>query len=359
MTLAGFLIAPVVYLLVFCLHLIVPAREVDGYVISPATGRPYRYRLNGLIVYWITVALWAACCASGLLAWDALWTFRWESLAGACVTGLVFTSWIVLTAPATGKGLLADLFLGRLENPQWLNGRVDAKMYLYLVGATMLGLNIYSFALHHIIASPDDVSNGVLLYAALFTFFLSEYLFFERVHLYTYDFFAERVGFKLGWGCLLFYPYFYSVGLWSVADQPNPHASSALLVLSVILFFSGWCFARGANMQKYVFKRDPSAIFLGVIKPVVLRDGDKQLLASGFWGIARHVNYLGELLMATGLTLSLGYPEQFMPWLYPLYYVVLLVPRQIDDDRRCAQKYGALWDAYMKRVPYRIIPGVY
>ena len=31
---------------------------------------------------------------------------------------------------------------------------------------------------------------------------MAEYLNFEQVHLYTYDIMAERVGFKLGWGCL-------------------------------------------------------------------------------------------------------------------------------------------------------------
>jgi delta14-sterol reductase len=71
------------------------------------------------------------------------------------------------------------------------------------------------------------------------------------------------------------------------------------------------------------------------------------------------VNYLGEILMATGLTLALGDPGDPIPWLYPLYYVALLVPRQIDDDRRCAAKYGALWDEYRTRVPYRIVPGLY
>ncbi|MCA1665429.1 MAG: hypothetical protein LC659_14390 [Myxococcales bacterium] len=48
-----------------------------------------------------------------------------------------------------------------------------------------------------------------------------------------------------------------------------------------------------------------------------------------------------------------------MPWLYPLYYVVLLLPRQHFDDRRCAAKYGALWSEYCRRVPYRIIPFIY
>lgn len=359
MTLAGFLAPAGVYALVTILHLIVPARTVDGYVTDPATKKPYRYRLNGLIVYWLTIGLWAFACSSGWLAWDFFWTTRFEGLAGACVFGLIFTFGVVLSAPRTEKGLLADLFLGRAANPQWLGGRMDAKMWLYLIGATMLGLNLYSFAMHHRLMFPDDPSSGVTLYVALFTFFLSEYLFFERVHLYTYDFFAERVGFKLGWGCLLFYPYFYAVGLWSTADLPNPPTPAAILALAALLFFLGWSLARGANMQKYLFKRDPTAKFLGLIEPTALTDGEHKLLISGFWGVARHVNYLGELLMAIGLTLALGYPDHIGPWLYPLYYVALLVPRQIDDDRRCAEKYKGLWNNYVKRVPYRIVPGVY
>ena len=359
MTLAGFLAPICVYALVTLLHLIVPARTVDGYVISPVTREPYRYRLNGLAVFVLTMGLWALACSSGLLAWDFFWTTRWEGLAGACVFGLLFTLSVVLTAPPTEKGLLADLFLGRAANPQWLGGRIDAKMWLYLIGATMLGLNLASFAMHHTQAFPDDPSPGVALYVGLFAFFLAEYLFFERVHLYTYDFFAERVGFKLGWGCLLFYPYFYGIGLWSVADLPDPHTPVAVLAAAAVLFFLGWSLARGANMQKYFFKRDPTAKFLGLIAPQVLSDGEHKLLTNGFWGIARHVNYLGEFLMAIGLTLALGYPDHLAPWLYPLYYVALLVPRQIDDDRRCALKYKALWKAYVERVPYRIVPGVY
>jgi hypothetical protein len=358
-SIAGFLAPICVYGVITLLHLALPARVVDGYVVDPATKRPYRYRLNGLAVFALTIVLWIFACWQGWLAWDFFWTTRWDGLAGACVVGLLFTLAVVLTAPSGGKGLLADLFLGRIANPQWLRGRVDAKMWLYMCGATMLGLNVLSFALHHWLAFPDRPSPGIALYTGLFGFFICEYLFFERVHLYTYDFFAERVGFKLGWGCLVFYPYFYSIGLWSTADLPNPHTSGTILALAAFLFFAGWCFARGANMQKYLFKRDPRARFLGFMEPVSLIDGENRLLVSGFWGMARHVNYLGELLMATGLTLALGYPSHFAPWLYPLYYIALLFTRQIDDDRRCAQKYGPLWNAYVERVPYRIVPGVY
>jgi len=348
-----------VYLAITLLHLGIPARWVDGYVRDPQTHRPLRYRLNGLRVYIVTVSLWGLACAQGWLPWDWFWTTRWQGLAAASALGLLFTLSIVLWAPPGQRSIWAELYLGRRENPQALRGRIDAKMWLYLIGATMLGLNLYSFAMHHRMAFAADPSPGITLYVALFSFFLCEYLFFERVHLYTYDLFAERVGFKLGWGCLVFYPFFYGVGLWSVADLPNPHPPTALLWAAALLFFAGWSLARGANMQKYLFKRDPHARFLGLIAPQVVRDGNRALLVSGFWGLSRHINYLGEILMATGLTLALGRPEVFSTWLYPLYYVALLVPRQLDDDRRCAAKYGALWTAYVQRVPYRIVPGIY
>ena len=146
---------------------------------------------------------------------------------------------------------------------------------------------------------------------------------------------------------------------WATADLPNPHTPTGLLALYALVFFSGWSIARGANMQKFVFKRDPSRRFLGVIAAKTLSDGRHTLLCNGFWGVSRHVNYLGEILMASGLALVLGWPLESAPWLYPLYYVLLLGTRERDDDKRCAQKYGPLWDEYRKRVPWRIVPGLY
>jgi delta14-sterol reductase len=347
------------FVVVLALMAVVPGRWVDGYVLHTETGKKLRYRLNGLRVFFVTLLLWALACRSGLLAWTAFYEHRWEMVISACLVGLLVTLAIVLPVPAKpGSNLFADLYLGRLDNPQVREGLVDAKMYLYLIGATLLELNILSFAAYHLQQFPDDPNPGVYLYVGLFTFFLTEYLTFEEVHLYTYDFMAEKVGFKLGWGCLVFYPFFYAVGLWTQAEVPNPHTSPLLLAAVAALFFLGWTLARGANLQKFTFKRDPSRPFLGV-QPVALSDGERRVLVSGWWGVSRHVNYLGELLMASALALSLGEPAALGPWLYPLYYVALLVPRQRADDVRCAARYGPLWDEYEKRVPWRIIPFVY
>ena len=218
------------------------------------------------------------------------------------------------------------------------------------LGRHPLALNILSAAAYHV----QHFSRCILRASWCiphFFWFLFDYMTFEEVHLYTYDLFAERVGFKLVWGCLTFYPFFYSIGILAVAHRPDPGITTPQLLVACVVFFSGWIFARGANMQKFFFKTRPDQAFLGIWKPEVLSNGNSALLCNGFWGISRHVNYLGEVLMATGITLALGYPEIWWAWFYPHYYVLLLSTRERDEDKRLKYKYGDLWDEYCETRP--------
>ena len=310
------------------------------------------------LFFFTTVLVWFLLGYLGVFAYDWLYMYRWNELYGAFTFGIIFSLAVVLPYPSIRSSFWKDFYLGRVENLQWWNGRIDVKMLLYLVGAIMLELNALSFAAHHWLIYGVNTSPGILLSTALLTYFVIDYLTFEEVHLYTYDIFAENIGFKLGWGCLVFYPYFYAISLWSTVDLPNPHTSSWLLGIYVIIFFIGWGLSRGANLQKYFFKKNPLKPFLGIV-PEAITDGNNSLLVNGFWGMSRHINYLGEILMSTSIILCTGYPFLIWPWLYPLYYVSLLFTRQMDDDKRCVRKYGELWNVYKQKVPYRIIPFIY
>ena len=61
-TLLGFFTPWMVYTGIFALHLLLPAREVEGYVRHEATGKLLRYRLNGLAVLLLSVSLWWPPC---------------------------------------------------------------------------------------------------------------------------------------------------------------------------------------------------------------------------------------------------------------------------------------------------------
>ena len=199
------------------------------------------------------------------------------------------------------------------------------------------------------------------------------------VHLYTYDLFAEKMGFKLSWGCLVFYPFFYAIGVHAIVrSDPSIDISSTTAAVILSIFFIGWIFTRGANMQKFYYRTQPQhKTFLFGLVPQKTVPGTS-ILCSGWWGVSRHFNYCGEIVQGVALALpgflmvlyspSLVDMTNFpfasfyfllQPWLYPLYYLALFIPRQADDDEVCKRKYGQKWDEYTRLVPYRIFPGLY
>jgi 7-dehydrocholesterol reductase len=82
------------------------------------------------------------------------------------------------------------------------------------------------------------------------------------------------------------------------------------------------------------------------------------LLASGWWGIARHFHYVPEITLALAWSLPAGFTH-FVPYFYVTFLTILLTDRATRDDKRCRKKYGAYWDEYCRRVPWKIVPGLY
>lgn len=356
-TFLGLITPLVAYVMITLLHIIIPAKRIKGYVQNEATNELTKYRINGKFVLLLSILIWFLLGHFDIVPYVWLYETRWLGLIGACVIGLLYSFYVVMKYPSTGKSFLADFWFGRARDPQIKDGFIDAKLWFYLIGAVMLQLNVLSFAAYHIL-NVETINYGFLLGCAMLTWFCFDYLFFEKIHLWTYDFIAERVGFKLGFGCLAFYPYFYSISLWFTAHLPSPGFPVWRIILVGALFLGGWVLTRGANMQKYTFKISPERKFLW-ITPEVISDGKHNLLANGFWGASRHINYLGEIIQAIAIVFATGYPGIWMLWLYPAYYIGLMLTRQADDDKVCKAKYGELWDQYTKKVKYKIIPFIY
>ena len=369
---AGFFTPLAIFAVFFLAQLILPARRVPGYVVDPATGEPRRYRLNGLLVFAIALIVWA----TEITGMPRDWFYRSSiyAVAGGTLFTAIFTIAAVFSQPHAGRAgrqrhaeignpILA-LWVGRVQELSLFKNRVDIKMYFYVVGGTMLALNALSGAVYHHERFGDDANLGVYLYAAFFTFYVLDYFIFERVQLYTYDLIHENLGFKLFWGGLVVYGWLFILPLWGMAAYPDPGFSpawtSVWLTGTAALFLFGWGISRGANLQKYTFKRWPERKFLGLIEPQYIEAGDRKILCSGLWGVARHFNYLGEGFLALAIALAFGYFANPWAWTYFAFIVSLFLWRQRDDDKLCAEKYGAeKWAEYRARVKYRIFPGVY
>ena len=195
----GFLTPLFVFIAFFVVQLILPGRRVPGYVVDSETGEPRSYRLNGILVFAVAMIVWVF--EIGGLPRDWFYRSSAYAVAGGTVLAIIMTSIAVFSQP---EGKVKNPFLawwfGRAQEIQLFNGRFDVKMYLYVVGGTMLSLNCLSGAVWHYRQFGDDANPGVYLYAGFFTFYVLDYFVFERVQLYTYDLIHENVGFKMLWG---------------------------------------------------------------------------------------------------------------------------------------------------------------
>ena len=360
---AGFFTPLAVFAVFFVLQLVLPGRWVPGYVINPETGEPRKYRLNGILVFVIAVVVWAF----ELTGMPREWFYRSTipAVVGGTVFATIFTVIAVYSQPQLKKSShIADLWLGRAQELSFFKQRFDVKMYFYVVGGTMLSLNALSGAAFHYEHFGENANPGVLLYAACFTFYILDYFIFERVQLYTYDLIHEKMGFKLFWGGLIVYGWLFILPLWGMAAHPDPGFGPTWtyvwLIGTAALFLFGWSISRGANLQKYAFKRWPDRKFLGLIEPKYIEAGDRKILCSGFWGAARHFNYMGEGFLSLSIALSFGHFGNPWAWTYFVFIVTLFTFRQFHDDEFCAEKYGPeKWAEYQARVKYRIMPGVW
>jgi protein-S-isoprenylcysteine O-methyltransferase Ste14 len=52
-------------------------------------------------------------------------------------------------------------------------------------------------------------------------------------------------------------------------------------------------------------------------------------------------------------------PGCVVPYVYAVYFAILLLHRERRDDHACRSKYGTDWDEYCKLVPWRLVPYVY
>lgn len=74
--------------------------------------------------------------------------------------------------------------------------------------------------------------------------------------------------------------------------------------------------------------------------------------------MSRHINYFGDIIVGISWCLPCGF-SHIIPYFYAIYFTALLVNRQERDDHACKLKYGADWDTYCAKVPYKIVPYIY
>jgi protein-S-isoprenylcysteine O-methyltransferase Ste14 len=175
----------------------------------------------------------------------------------------------------------------------------------------------------------------------------------------------ENFGWMLAWGNLVWVPFVYCLPAYYLLQSGfdvSPGWAIVLLVAHVV----GYYVFDTANSQKDYFRAGrelrrgfPWLPGGQLTAPEVLPTASgRGLLVSGWWGVARHINYTGDIVMAWTWALTCGFGS-IVPYVYPIFLTLLLLHRERRDERSCRHKYGADWDRYCQRVRYRLLPGVY
>jgi delta14-sterol reductase len=340
--------------LLACYYLVPGKVELGVLLEDKKTRLPYR--VNG---WWTFLLLLAAFYGGVALGWwratvayDHFWPmFTVANMHVAAVTLFLYVKGRFIEG-LPGHGIFHDLFYGVELNPRILD--LDFKYFSYrplIMGWALLIANVAAKQLQ----LYGYISLPMAVYILFTWWYTVDYLWQEEKICTTWDVIAENLGFGLTWGNYCFFQYFYSIHVhWLL----KPFAYSYLQCgFTVGFFFLGYVIFRQCNSQKDLFKRDRQrAIIWGQPAKTTTKG---HLLISGWWGVARHANYLGDIMMSIGWTLPTINTFALMPWANAMFFVPFLMHREYRDEKRCAAKYGDEWKEYKRVVPARIVPLLY
>lgn len=326
-----------------------------------ADGSRLGYRMNGWFAWWFT---WAGLAAGVAIGWipptilaDQLGPLLTVAniLAFTLGASLYLHGRVRAPRERVSGNLVYDYVMGTSLNPRL--GGLDWKFFCEsrpgLIGWVAINLSLAAkqYELHGTVSTP------MILVNVFQAFYVADYFFHEPAILTTWDIKHERFGWMLCWGDLVWVPFTYTIQAQYLVHHPHelPLWGTAGIVA---LNTAGYVIFRGANLQKHRFRTDPAARVWGRTPESIPTARGAPLLVSGWWGVARHANYLGDLMMGLAWCLPAGFAHP-LPYFYVVYFTILLVHRDRRDDAMCRAKYGADWEAYRRRVPWRIVPGLY
>ncbi|KAG8676451.1 erg24, C-14 sterol reductase [Fusarium poae] len=399
------------YFLSLVLYRILPAQIVLGTKLRES-GKPLEYRFNSFSA----TVLQLTGCAIGTYLYGAdfpVWTWITDHYIQLLTTSTVLTYIIsiwtylrsfsikpgnpelreVAVGGRTGR-VIYDYFIGRELNPRVtlpFFGEIDIKVWLEMrPGLTgWILLNCSFIAKQY--RTYGFVSDSIVVITLIQAYYVLEGQYSEAGLLSMMDITSDGLGFMLTWGDIVWVPFLYSTQCRYLSVYPVHLGPIGVAAVGTV-FCAGLYIFRSSNNQKVLFRKDPNNPAFANMTYIQTKRGTK-LLTGGWWGMARHINYLGDWIQSLPFCLptkAAGYVilpagtavagaevakmldgrlvapgGDAAPWgmlftyLYSAWFGFLLIHRERRDDYACSEKYGKDWDEYKNKVRWRILPGVY
>ncbi|KAG5496293.1 hypothetical protein JKF63_02594 [Porcisia hertigi] len=327
-------------------------------------GKRLAYRMNAIHAFLISHGVLLALHCTSTMNMAAIADWYHPLMIGAIIIAFVmsvvlyaasYRSHTVLTAIGGNSGnALYDFWVGRELNPR--TGALDWK-FMCELRPGLIGWSIINWAFVCKSVEIGTLTPSIVLTALLESFYVLDGLLLEEGNLTMMDIVTDGFGFMLCFGDLAWVPFTYTLQTKYLLHHPA-HLSPMHVCLCLCLSLAGYLIFRGANTEKNRFRNnplDPRVQHLRVMKT----SKGKSLIISGYWGICRHPNYVGDWLMALSWAAFSGSAE-LLPYFHPIYFGLLLMHRQLRDEQHMQLKYGREdWSAFCRLVKYRLFPYIY
>lgn len=338
---------------------ILPGPVVQGAPIHGNKKHTLGYKLNGHLTFWVVIGL-----VFGLKIPLNEYLYRYYEPLAICdiilcfllstyMYGKSFASNSILAKGGDSGNPIYDYFIGRELNPRlgFFDWKVFCELRPGLIGWMLLNIACAQEQL----AQYGSISGSMWLINIFQAIYVWDALYQERAILTTMDVTTDGFGYMLVFGDLAWVPFTYSVQAKYLVHH-DPNLSNQVLTAILAFYILGFYIFRGANGQKDKFRRNPNDPKVSHLLYLQTKRGTK-LLTSGWWGMARKINYTGDWIMGLTWCMVCGW-NSIVPYYYAIYFAILLIHRSIRDDEMCAHKYGDDWLEYKRQVPYRFIPGL-
>lgn len=341
------------------LQLVCPGKVVTGALLP--NGERLQYKLNGLSSFVVSIALLVGLLATGVLSASSVLAELGALLTLATLGAVALAVWFYVWGRQRGPlerssgNVVYDFYMGTVLNPRF--GLFDLKFFF----ESHVGMGSWG-ALAVLMPAAElertgAISSAMIVVTVCQLLYITDFFVFESNLLSMLDIIYENYGFMLTHAFLVWIPFNFTLQQQYLLAQPSDLPVWAIVGL-LALNFTGYVIFRDSNLQKQRFRRDPSQNVWGKPPKVLKTKRGTSLLVSGWWGLARHTNYLGDLMMALAWCLACGFGS-VVPYFYFIYFAPLLINRERRDHQLCKEKYGDDWDEYCRRVPHRIVPFVY
>lgn len=348
----------------------VPGKKFTA-TVTP-TGHVPTYKANGVQCYLITLVALFGLNHIGYFRPAQIYDKKGELLSALNVFSIFFCAFLSfkgLYFPSTKDSgttgnIIVDYFWGTELYPNIFGW--DVKQFTNCRFGMMywqMGIICYAFKQYELNGS---LSNSMIASVVLQSIYVFKFFYWETGYFCSMDIQHDRAGYYICWGCLCWVPSIYTIHTFFLVEHPIDLSIEVTLLIIVTGITCIWC-NYDCDRQRQEFRQTNGKSKVWGKPPVfieakyVTEEGEKRtslLLASGWWGLSRHIHYIPEIGAAICWCIPAMFNDGPLPYFYPFFLTILLFDRAYRDDLRCADKYKQYWEEYCKKVPSKIIPGI-